>query len=81
MFGLMRLFLHKCACSCRSYPMEEQEDLWRGTCWCHGHLAPIRGHGVPSPHLGVPLSHPLAGHPLPVVQCLHFHQQVSFWDS
>ena len=76
----MRLFMYECGCSCWSCPMEEQEDLWRCPCWCHYHLAPVRGHGVPSPHLGVPLPHPLTGHPFPVVQCLHFHQQVSFCD-
>uniref|UniRef100_A0A0A9D9M5 Uncharacterized protein n=1 Tax=Arundo donax TaxID=35708 RepID=A0A0A9D9M5_ARUDO len=58
--------------------MEEQENLRRSPRRRHGHLAPVRGHGVSSPHLGVPLPHPLGGHPLPVVQRLHFHQQVSF---
>lgn len=66
------------ACSCWSCSMEEQEGLRRGACWRYGHLAAVRGHGVPSAHLGGPLPHPLPGNPLPLFQCLHFHPQVSF---
>ncbi|PWZ13017.1 MADS-box transcription factor 31 [Zea mays] len=37
--------------SCRSCPVDEQEDLMLDTCWCHCHLAPIRCYGVASLHL------------------------------
>jgi aminopeptidase-like protein len=47
------LFLCKCDCSCRSCPVDEQEDLMLGTFWCHCHLAPIRCYGVASLRLGV----------------------------
>lgn len=69
------------ACSCWSRAMEEQEDLRWGARRSHGHLATLRDHGVPPPHLGVPLPHSLPGRPLPLVQCLHFHPQVSFCST
>lgn len=57
--------------------MEEQEGI-RLDVWCgDGYLGLLRVDGVPLDHPGVPWAHPLSGHYFPLVQCDHFHQQVS----